>query len=244
MQKLSLPVALTILAAVSAVAAPPEGEGWVSLFNGKDLSGWTLDRGKTPKPVPDTSDWKVVDGVIDYDAKDGKSLMTARPFKNYVLRIDWRLKTAKDIYGKEADENGKPIRHNPDSGVFLRGPGSDQANIWLNQMGSGEMWSMRHNKKLSPEVREKRYRPASRADKPHGEWNTFEITLIDRHVKIALNGTPIIDAPLPETFPLEGPIMLQHHGRYDKKTGKWGGGTSTVQFRNIYIRELPDGTQP
>ena len=239
MRSLWLCCAFVMLVAVSAPGVPPEGEGWVSLFNGKDLSGWTLQARKPNEPVPETSDWKVVDGVIDYDAKDGKSLLTTRSFKNYVLRIDWRLKTAKDIYGKDTDENGKPIRHNPDSGVFVRGPRSDQANIWLNAMGSGEMWALRHNKKIDPEVREKRYRPSARADKPQGEWNTFEFTMDDLHVTIALNGTKVIDAPLPDTFPAEGPIMLQHHGRYDKETGKWGGGTSTVQFRNIYIKQLP-----
>ncbi len=240
MQHASLSVTIAIiLAATSAVANPPEGEGWVSLFNGRDLSGWKLQGQKPGQTVPETSDWKVVDGTIDYNAKDGKSLLTTRSFKNYTLRIDWRLKTAKDIYGKESDENGKPIRHNPDSGVFMRGPRSDQANIWLNPMGSGEMWACRHNRNLEPEVREKRYTPSVRADKPHGEWNTFEITIIGRQVTIALNGTKIIDAPAPDSFPAEGPIMLQHHGRYDSKAGKWGGGTSTVQFRNIYIKELP-----
>jgi len=228
-----------VLTAVSTIAAPPDGKGWVSLFNGKDLSGWTLERRQPAKPVPETSDWKVVDGVIDYDAKDGKSLLTARSFRNYALRIDWRLKTAKDIYGKDIDENGKPIRHNPDSGVFFRGPGSDQANIWLNPMGSGEMWASRHNKSIPQAEREKRFTPSVKADKPHGEWNTFEVTLIDRRITIVLNGTKIIDTDVPDTFPAEGQVMLQHHGKYDKKTGKWGGGTSTVQFRNIYIRELP-----
>ncbi len=37
----------------------PSGEGWVSLFNGKDLSGW-----KTPGAK---HTWQVIDGVIDYD---------------------------------------------------------------------------------------------------------------------------------------------------------------------------------
>ena len=41
--------------------AVPPGPEWVSLFNGKDLTGWKI-------PVGDGGHWKVVNGVIDYDA--------------------------------------------------------------------------------------------------------------------------------------------------------------------------------
>ena len=38
-----------------------DDDGFVSLFNGRDLSGWKV-------PAGDNGHWKVVDGVIDYDA--------------------------------------------------------------------------------------------------------------------------------------------------------------------------------
>ena len=37
-------------------------DGFVSLFNGKDLSGWKIPEG-------DNGHWKVLNGVIDYDAE-------------------------------------------------------------------------------------------------------------------------------------------------------------------------------
>ena len=81
-----LPTAMTDarLEAQSAIPA-----GFTSLFNGKDLTGWKI-------PVGDGGHWKVVDGVIDYDAgsqaKDDKSLWTEKSFKNFQLQIDWRIK--------------------------------------------------------------------------------------------------------------------------------------------------------
>ncbi|MEW6360381.1 MAG: DUF1080 domain-containing protein [Planctomycetota bacterium] len=234
-------IAATVLTwgGLVVVAEPPTGEGWTPLFNGKDLTGWKVGRGGPEKDVPADGDWKVIDGVIDYNAKDGLSLWTGRSYGDFVLHIEWRMKTASDLYGKETDDAGNPIRHNPDSGVFLRGTGRGQINIWLNPMGSGEMWGLRTDKRLPEEEREKQYRPATRADKPLGEWNTFDVTMKGKHITVLLNGAKVIDAPLPEDFPSSGPIALQHHGKYDVEKKLWPPAASTVQFRNIYIKELP-----
>ena len=67
----------------SGLFAAKKEEGFVSLFNGKDFSGWKLP-GKE-------HNWKVIDGVIDYEAKGG-NLVTQKSFKDYVFRLDWRFK--------------------------------------------------------------------------------------------------------------------------------------------------------
>src|SRR3982750_1661063 len=87
-----LPFLAGHLAASPAEAAdntsPP---GFVALFNGKDLAGWKLPEG-------DGGHWKVVDGVIDYDAlsesKGDRSLWTEEEFGDFVLQVDWRIKEA------------------------------------------------------------------------------------------------------------------------------------------------------
>ena len=70
-----------------ALADPPEGHA--SLFSGRDFQGWTVPKG-------DNGHWRVVDGVIDYDAQSeargDKSLWTEKEFGNFVLRVDWRIK--------------------------------------------------------------------------------------------------------------------------------------------------------
>ena len=57
-------IVLALVLAASAARPVAQGkapEGFVSLFNGKDLTGWKIPEG-------DGGHWKVVDGVIDYDA--------------------------------------------------------------------------------------------------------------------------------------------------------------------------------
>ena len=89
-------VIVFVFVAGLAVAAEPAADGFVPLFNGKDLSGWKV-------PPGDNGHWKVVDGVIDYDARSeskerDKSLWSDRNFKDFVLRLDWRLKTDEPGY--------------------------------------------------------------------------------------------------------------------------------------------------
>ncbi len=212
-----------------AGADKPEGEGWVPLFNGKDLAGWTVPKGGEDH-------WKVLDdGVLDYDARS-RTLWTEKSFGDFVLHIEWRLKTAKDLYGSETGKDGKKYAYSPDSGIFVRGHQKAQTNIWLNSMGSGEVWGYRTDKSLSEEAR-KQYVPKVVADKPHGEWNVQEITMKGDHLTVELNGKTVIDAPLPGV-PESGPIGLQQHGGYDEKTKRWRGASSCIQFRNIYIKEL------
>src|SRR5262245_7714229 len=66
---------------------PPTG--FVALFNNRDLAGWKV-------PAGDNGHWKVVNGVIDYDAESeaqgDKSLWTDREYTDFVLQVDWRIK--------------------------------------------------------------------------------------------------------------------------------------------------------
>jgi len=237
---------LSALALVLAPRLPAETPaGFVSLFNGQDLSGWMVPQG-------DNGHWKVVDGAIDYDAQSeaakDKNLWSDKEYRDFVLRVDWRIK-ATPFRNKNArivmpdgtdklDENGKPILidvPDSDSGIFLRGAGKAQVNIWCWPVGSGEFYGYRTDRKMPAEVRAA-VTPRVNADKNISEWNTFEITVKGDMVSVVLNGKKVIEgARLPE-LPEKGRIALQHHGRF--LDGKWTGPPSLVQFRNIYIREL------
>src|SRR3954447_13501850 len=89
---LGLAVAMVLSASSAASAADTEPPpGFVALFNGKDLAGWKVPEG-------DGGHWKVVDGMIDYDAlsesKGDKSLWTEDEYGDFVMQVDWRLKEA------------------------------------------------------------------------------------------------------------------------------------------------------
>jgi hypothetical protein len=232
-------------AAEQAPADNTPPEGFVALFNGKDFSGWKVPEG-------DNGHWKVVDGVIDYDArseaKGDKSLWTVQEFEDFVLLVDWRIKETPfvnpNVYyvlpdGSHArDITGKPLRlalPDSDSGIFLRGSPKAQVNIWCWPIGSGEFYGYRMDQKMPPEVRAA-VTPRTQADNPVGQWNRFEITMRGDRVSVVLNGKKVIDDAQLPGIPPRGPIALQHHGGL--RDGKWVSPPSLVQFKNIYIKQL------
>jgi hypothetical protein len=235
---------LSLGVAVPGVADDPP-PGFVSLFNGRDLSGWQV-------PAGDNGHWKVLDGVIDYDASSeavgDKSLWTQKDYGDFVLRLEWRIKETPYVNpnvpiirhdgSHKKGPDGKEIKlavPDSDSGVYLRGSSKSQVNIWCWPTGSGEVYGYRMDAKLPPEVRAA-VTPRANADKDVGEWNAFEITLQGDRLTVVLNGITVIEkAQLPEV-PARGPIGLQHHG--DKKSGLWSSPPALVQFRNVSIKEL------
>ena len=243
----SLILSLTlVLTACSSKDESSADDGWVSLFNGKDLTGWET------KVEGADEVWSVVDGLIDCEPKllprGDKALWTVDSYKDFELHVEWRLKDERGTYNfpvvlpdgsYELDANGeKVVNPGPgaDSGVYLRGTNKAQLNIWTWPIGSGEVYGYRNNQK-DPVVRAG-VTPKVNADKPVGEWNTFYITMIGDRLSVKLNGKQVLDnAQLPD-IPEEGPIAVQHHGGYDEEKKEWNGASSLVQFRNIRIKAL------
>lgn len=242
---------VSLLALLSLTASSVLGQessvapGFTPLFNGRDLSGWKV-------PAGDNGHWKVVDGVIDYDAaseaKGSKDLMTAQEFGDFELHVEWRIKSTPYTNpnvpyilpdGSHArDTAGKPLKlslPDSDSGIILRGDVKNQVNIWCWPAGSGEFYGYRTDPKMPPEVKAA-VTPRTQADKPVGEWNQFKITVRGDRASVVLNGKTVIEnAQLPGISP-RGAVGLQHHG--GKKDGEWNSPPSLLQFRNIQIKEL------
>ncbi len=203
----------------------PEEGGFVSMFNGSDLSGWqglvenpiardsmfSLDLQKKQQEADAklSSNWKVENGAITFFGAGYDNLCSVKSYRDFELFVDWK------------------ITKNGDSGIYLRG--SPQVQIWDTslvdigaQVGSGGLYNN--------EVHESK--PLVVADNRVGEWNTFRITMIDDKVTVYLNGVLVTDNVVLENYwnrelPIfrEGAIELQAHG-----TG--------LQFRDIYIHEL------
>lgn len=237
----------TCLLAALALSAARADDGFTSLFNGRDLAGWIVPEG-------DNGHWKALDGVIDYDACSeapgrDKNLWTEKEYKDFTLRVDWRLKQTTGLYdmpvvlpdgSHQLDAEGREIKiptPNADSGIYLRGSSKAQLNIWCWPIGSGEVYGYRMDKTMPPDVRAG-VTPKVRADKPVGEWNRFEITLKGERLTVVLNGQTVIDNARLPGLPERGRIALQHHGGKNPKTGELSPASSLIQFRNLAIREL------
>jgi hypothetical protein len=232
---------LGLLQAVGRAQQP----NFVQIFNGKDLSGWKVPEG-------DNGHWKVVDGVIDYDAaseaKGEKALWSEKSYGDFILRVEWRIKETPyvnpNVYiirpdgSHKKDAAGQEIKipvPDSDSGIYLRGQSKAQVNIWNWPIGSGEVYGYRMDKAMPPAVRAG-VTPSKHMDRNIGEWNAFEITVRGTRLTVVLNGETVINnADLPG-LPANGAIALQHHG--SKKGDVWTSPPSLVQFRNISIAEL------
>ncbi|MEM9479719.1 MAG: DUF1080 domain-containing protein [Verrucomicrobiota bacterium] len=218
---------------------------WVSLFNGKDLSWWV---------EPEVAGiWSVKDGVIDCDPKlkpkGEKHLWTEEEFGDFELELEWRIKEKKGTFAVpvvlsdgsyKMGKDGKKITETgpgADSGIYLRGAGKSQVNIWCWPIGSGEVYGYRNNQKDS--VIRAGVTPKVNADKPVGEWNKFLITMKGDRLTVVLNGETVIENAQLPGVPEKGPIALQHHGGYDEEKKEWNGASSLVQFRVVRIRRLP-----
>jgi hypothetical protein len=241
---IKLHVVFACLAAALSSATVTAQDGFVQLFNGKDFSGWKV-------PAGDNGHWKVVDGVIDYDAESEakeKDLWTEREYGDFVLKVDWRIKGTPYVNSSvpivrsdgshKKGPDGKEVRisvPDSDSGIFLRGSSKAQVNIWCWPTGSGEVYGYRMDQKMPAAVRAG-VTPSKNVDRDVGEWNSFEITMRGDRLTVVLNGEAVINQAQLPGVPARGPIALQHHG--SKKDGKWTSPPSLVQFRNISIREL------
>jgi hypothetical protein len=236
-------MALALIGVIHTASAQTP-DGFSPLFNGRDFTGWKV-------PAGDNGHWRIVDGVIDYDAESEakeKDLWTERTYRDFTMRVDWRIKSTPYVNPNvpiirfdgthKKDAAGREIRipvPDSDSGIFLRGSSKAQVNIWSWPIGSGEVYGYRMDEKMPPAVRAG-VTPKRNADRDIGAWNTFEITMRGNRLDVVLNGEPVIvSAELPGV-PSAGPIALQHHGA--KKDGVWAAPPSLVQFRNISIKEL------
>jgi hypothetical protein len=195
-------------------------EGFVPLFNGKNIAGWKglvsdpVSRAKmTPKKLGEEQKkadnemrlhWKMVDGMLAFDGK-GHSLCTAKDYADFEMFVDWKI-----------EEKG-------DSGIYVRG--SPQVQIWDPAQwpeGSGGLY----NNKIGPS------KPLLPVDRPVGEWNSFYIKMIGESVTVYLNGVLVVDNVVLENYwerdkPIypTGQIELQAH-------------STPLFFKNIYIREI------
>lgn len=191
----------------------------LSLFNGKDLSGWKpyLDPSKGAKPG---DVWSVKDGTIVCTGVPTGYLRTEKEYSDYVLRLEWRWTP-----GEQKGRN---------SGVFVHVSGPDKvwpkgAEAQLAAGSAGDFWLMDGYKLVSDPARKDPkndrhvFRSANDVEKPFGEWNQYEITCKGRDVDLKINGTLVNRGSDAETT--GGAIILQSEG-------------AEIHFRNITLTPL------
>jgi HEAT repeat protein len=202
--------------APSAGLTPAEAdEGFVALFNGRDLEGWTGD----------TKGYAAEDGKIVIHPELGSgNLYTAKEYSDFTLRFEFKLTPAAN--------NGLGVRAPLEGDAAYAG-----MEIQILEDGSPVYWGLRpyqYHGSIYGVV------PARRGYlRPPGEWNAEEVTLKGRHVTVSVNGSTIIEADLDQAS-AGGTIDHNEHPGLERGSGHIGflGHGSIVEFRNIRLKEL------
>ena len=199
------------------------------LWNGVDLSGWHGQRHFSPYELASMDQaarqqmraeddasveehWSVQDGELVNDGH-GAFLTTDQDFGDAVFTLEYKTVAQAD------------------SGIYLRG--CPQVQIW-DYTEAGGKWKLGADKGsggLWNNQQEERF-PPRRYDRPFGEWNQLQITMVGEIVWVSLNGHVAVDGVRMENYwdrskplPKTGPLQLQTHG-------------GEIRFRNLTVREL------
>jgi hypothetical protein len=180
----------------------------ITLFNGKDLTGWKLMEEKR------TNGFSIVDGCLVNNPVQTEgaahinygNIRTEQEFEDFNLKLEVNVPEGSN------------------SGVYLRGMYEIQViDSYKKPLDSHYMGGVYS-----------RITPAVNAEKPAGTWQSLDMTLCDRHITVILNGVKIIDnqpvdgptggAMKSDVF-TPGPIYLQ-------------GDHGAVQYRNIVLTPI------
>ena len=201
--------------AANEILSRHDSEGFKSIFNGTDFTGF----------AGDTDKYEIVDGVLRNKPKQGGTIFTEKQYSDFVARVEFRL--------PKAGNNGLAIRY-PGTGdpaysgmtelQVLDSEDESYANLDPRQY-HGSAYGMA---------------AATRGYlRPVGEWNFQEVTVKGSTIKVELNGSVILDTDLSKLDPADFKSGAEHPGK-DLKKGHFGlaGHNDPVEYRKLSIKEL------
>ncbi len=201
--------AAAVFLGVAVVAkAPPQG-AWVSLFNGKDLTGWK-NNGEEK--------WVVERGTILCESAADKYgyLTTEKTYRDFHLRLKFKGEAAGNsgvffharITGIDPehgpDIEGMQVEVDPNVGKHTGGLYESGGRGWVEMPTAAGEQALKS-----------------------GEWNDLQVSVQGNHIVTQLNGVKIVDFSDPASKFTEGVIGLQIHT---------GGGVK-MRWKDIFVQE-------
>ncbi|MCX6956266.1 MAG: DUF1080 domain-containing protein [Verrucomicrobia bacterium] len=208
-------------------ADSPYAEGFVSMFNGRDLTGWT-----NINCAPET--WSVRDGKIYCTGFPVGGLRTVRQYENFILEVEWRhLKRSGNsgvfIWGSPINAPGVPFLRGIEVQVLDHGYAED----FEKKNGRKADWFTVHGDVFAihgatmtyvGRTNGKRSFPTEERSKPSPEWNHYRIVANHGSLRLHVNGKEVSGGD--DTNYRKGYLALESEG-------------SPIEFRNLRIKELP-----
>ncbi|QVL32679.1 DUF1080 domain-containing protein [Telmatocola sphagniphila] len=204
-------------------ASKSSGDGFVPLFNGKDLSGWSME-------YSDSKDWSIENGVLLARGTNSQRLgylLTNKSYDNFILRLEFNLNdhAASGVVLRAVP--GELLPH--PQGVSIR---EHPVFMLEDQPGGSEITGTLHWVLASTHVRPKN---SAQLTSP-GNWNKLEIEVNGRTLRATINDKLVTDTSITEGVVFKDntvPALNRKDGRIGLlKTYK------EARFRNIEIKEL------
>ena len=210
---------LLILAAFAPAFAEdkkPSEEGFVSLFDGKTLNGWSGAKDA----------YKVEEGSIVCVMGTAGNLLTEKEYADFIIHFEFKLTDgANNGLGIRCPNVAKGNLHLEGTELQILDNTAEKYKTLQPYQYHGSVYGIQ---------------PAKREHlKPLGEWNSQEVTAQGRKIKIVLNGEVLVDCDLDEVTK-NGTMDKAEHPGLKRTSGHIGflGHGDRVDFRNIRIKDL------
>jgi hypothetical protein len=207
---------LTLLLLLAAAPAAFAQGGWISLFNGKDFTGWKIGGDKSTFTIKDGA--MVANGPVAHAFYDGP--VKNHDFKNFELMVD--VMTAPNSNGgiyfhTEFQETGFPRKgFEVQVNTTHRDPIKSGSLYHVKDIGVDEIKGITKD----------------------NEWFTEHIIVKDKNVTIKLNGKEVVNWTQPADWNggREGAGRVLGHGTI---AFQGHDPNSTVYYKNVRIKPLP-----
>ena len=212
---------IVLLAAASALSAadnkltPQEKkDGFVLMFNGRNLDGWDGDPAL----------WSVENGAIvgtsdHHPIKVNTFLIYKGEYSNFILKGDIKLRNHNSGIQFRSEQL-------PGPGWIMKGLQADASEVGPEKSAWGNLYEERGRGRNVMKTPDQGWLIA-KSLVHHQDWNTYEILADGDHIKLTFNGTVTID--MHDSQKMSGLFALQMHA----------GELMRVEFRNLKLKKLP-----
>jgi len=200
----------------NSLSAEEKTEGFVPLFNGKNLNNW----------IGNKDSYRAEDGLIVVKPNDlqGGNLFTEKEYSDFIFRFEFQLTAAAN--------NGLGVRAPLEGDAAYLGM---EIQILDNTAPVyADLQPYQYHGSVYGVI------PAKREFlKPVGDWNSEEVFVKGTQIKVVLNGTTIVDGDIAGARD-NGTLDHKEHPGLKNTTGHIGflGHGSELKFRNIRIKEI------
>jgi hypothetical protein len=209
--------------ALAVIPARAAEDGFVSMFNGKDLTGWVNVNG-----APGT--FFVKDDMIVTTGKPTGFLRTDRHYENFILEFDWMhvppTPTAVGnsglfVWGDPLPAVGTPYTRGIEVQVLVN---LEKENAYTSHGDLFSIWGAKCKPDRPHPMGWERCLPSERRCKGANEWNHYRVEANNGAIKLSVNGKEV--SGVSECNPRKGYLALESEG-------------SECRFKNLKIKELP-----